>query len=149
MKFVAKSFEELSKEELYGILKARCEIFIVERGMRCQDMDEMDQAARHFYLEEGGKILAYLRAFCDESKGAVKIGRVLTITHGLGLGAELMSKAIADIKVTMNCSEIYVDSQKHAVGFYEKMGFKAVSDEFLEEGVLHVRMELESANKGE
>lgn len=142
MNFVAKSFEELSKEELYEILKARCEIFIVERGMRCQDMDEMDFVARHFYLEEEGKILAYLRAFYDESKGAVKIGRVLTITHGLGLGAKLMSGAIADIKKNMQTSKIYVDAQKHAIGFYAKMGFKAVSDEFLEEGVLHVRMEL-------
>ena len=142
MNFVAKSFEELSKEELYGILKARCEIFIVERGMRCQDMDEMDFVARHFYLEENGKILAYLRAFYDESKGAVKIGRVLTITHGLGLGAKLMRFAIEDIKKNMEVSKIYVDAQKHAVGFYEKMGFKTVSGEFLEEGVLHVRMEL-------
>ena len=142
MNFVAKSFGELTKEELYGILKARCEIFIVERGMRCQDMDGMDQVARHFYLEEGGKILAYLRAFYDESKGAVKIGRVLTITHGIGLGAKLMSGAIADIKENMSCNKIYVDAQKHAIGFYEKMRFKAVSGEFLEEGVLHVRMEL-------
>jgi ElaA protein len=29
------------------------------------------------------------------------------------------------------------------VGFYEKFGFKVVSDEFTEEGVLHVKMELE------
>ena len=142
MNFIAKSFEELSKEELYEILKARCEIFIVERGMRCQDMDGMDQFSRHFLLEEDGKILAYLRAFYDETEGAVKIGRVLTITHGLGLGAKLMSGAIEDIKKNMKSSKIYVDAQKHAIGFYEKMGFKTVSNEFLEEGVVHVKMEL-------
>lgn len=142
MNFVAKSFGELSKEELYEILKARCEIFIVERGMRCQDMDGMDQVSRHFLLEEGGKILAYLRAFYDETEGAVKIGRVLTVTHGIGLGAKLMRFAIEDIKKNMEVSKIYVDAQKHAVGFYEKMGFKTVSGEFLEEGVMHVKMEL-------
>ncbi|MBR6572209.1 MAG: GNAT family N-acetyltransferase [Clostridia bacterium] len=142
MNFVAKSFEELTKEELYEILKARCEIFIVERGMRCQDMDGMDQVSRHFLLEEEGKILAYLRAFYDEAEGAVKIGRVLTITHGIGLGAKLMSGAIEDIKKNMKSSKIYVDAQKHAIGFYEKMGFKTVSGEFLEEGVVHVKMEL-------
>ena len=142
MNFVAKSFEELSKEELYEILKARCEIFIVERGMRCQDMDGMDQVSRHFLLEEEGKILAYLRAFYDETEGAVKIGRVLTITHGIGLGAKLMRFAIEEIKKNMEASKIYVDAQKHAVGFYEKMGFKTVSGEFLEEGVMHVKMEL-------
>lgn len=142
MNFVAKSFGELSKEELYEILKARCQIFIVERGMRCQDMDGMDQVARHFLIEEEGKIFAYLRAFYDESEAAVKIGRVLTITHGIGLGGELIRFAIADIKENMSCNKIYVDAQKHAVGFYEKMGFKTVSNEFLEEGVVHIRMEL-------
>lgn len=142
MNFVAKSFGELSKEELYEILKARCQIFIVERGMRCQDMDGMDQVSRHFMLEEGGKIFAYLRAFYDEAEGAVKIGRVLTVTHGIGLGAKLMRFAIEDIKKNMEVSKIYVDAQKHAVGFYEKMGFKSVSGEFLEEGVVHIRMEL-------
>ena len=142
MNFVVKTFKELSTNELYEILKARCEIFIVERGMRCQDMDGMDQVARHYYLEEDGKILAYLRAFFDEEKGAVKIGRVLTLTHGIGLGAKLIKGAVEDIKKNMNCDKIYVDSQKHASGFYEKMGFKIVSGEFLEEGVVHVRMEL-------
>ena len=128
MNFVAKTFGELSKEELYEILKARCEIFIVQRGMRCQDMDGMDQVARHFFLEEEGKILAYLRAFYDEVEGAVKIGRVLTITHGIGLGGELIRFAIADIKENMNCNKIYVDSQKHAVGFYEKLGYSILGD---------------------
>lgn len=33
--------------------------------------------------------------------------------------------------------------QKHAIGFYEKFGFRIVSDEFLEEGIIHVTMELE------
>jgi ElaA protein len=35
-----------------------------------------------------------------------------------------------------------MDAQKHAVGFYKKFGFKEVSDDFLEEGIVHVKMEL-------
>ena len=34
-------------------------------------------------------------------------------------------------------------SQKHAAGFYEKFGFKITSDEFLEEGIVHVMMEMD------
>ena len=139
MRFIAKDFNELTLAELYEILKARSQIFIIEKNMHCQDMDGIDQSARHFFLEEDGKILAYLRAF-GVSEGAVKIGRVLTITHGIGLGARLMSEALADIKKNMNCKKILVDAQKSAVGFYEKMGFNAVSNEFLEEGVIHIKM---------
>ena len=43
----------------------------------------------------------------------------------------------------MKCHKIIMDAQKHAKGFYEKFGFRAVSNDFLEEGVLHVAIEIE------
>ncbi len=145
MNFIAKYFGELSITELYQILMARSQIFIVEQHMQCQDIDGVDIKARHFFIEEDGKILAYLRAFYDDdSKNIVRIGRVLSITHGVGMGAAVMRKAIEDIRENMKCQKICLDSQKHAIGFYEKLGFKTVSDEFLEEGVVHVRMQLET-----
>lgn len=142
MNFVAKNFQELSLAELYEILAVRSHIFIMEQNMHCQDIDGTDPVARHLYLEENGKIVAYLRAYyADEEKETVRIGRVLTITHGIGLGAEVMKKAMEDIKRNMNCKRICLDSQKLAIGFYEKLGFQIVSDEFLEEGILHVKMQ--------
>ena len=127
------------------MLMARSQIFIAEQHMQCQDIDGVDIKARHFFIEEDGKILAYLRAFYDDdSKNIVRIGRVLSITHGVGMGAAVMRKAIEDIRENMKCQKICLDSQKHAIGFYEKLGFKTVSDEFLEEGVVHVRMQLET-----
>lgn len=144
MNFVAKNFGELSLSELYEILKARSQIFMLEQNMHCQDMDGIDFEARHFFFEENGKILAYLRAFyTDESKSVVKTGRVLSITHGAGLGADIMKRAIADIKKNMKCQILSLNSQKSAIGFYEKLGFKTISDEFLEEGVIHLKMQLE------
>ncbi len=144
MNFVAKNFGELSLTELYEILRARSQIFILEQNMHCQDMDSIDFEARHFFFEENGKVLAYLRAFyTDDSKSVVKIGRVLSITHGVGLGTNIMKRAIADIKKNMKCEILSLNSQKSAIGFYEKLGFKTVSDEFLEEGVIHLKMQLE------
>lgn len=37
---------------------------------------------------------------------------------------------------------IVLHAQKHAQGFYEKLGFAVTSPEFLEEGILHVEMAL-------
>ena len=34
------------------------------------------------------------------------------------------------------------DAQKHAVGFYKKFGFRVSSDDFLEDGIVHQKMEL-------
>lgn len=141
MNFIVKSFSQLTKEELYEILRVRSKIFISEMQMTCQDVDGVDFNAFHFYLEEKGKIIAYLRAYYL-NKNTIRIGRVLTLQHGQGLGADIMKRSIAHIKKNIPCKTICLDSQKYVVGFYEKLGFLRVSDEFLEEGVLHVKMSL-------
>ena len=144
MRFIAKNFDELTAGQWYEIAKARMQVFMLEQGIICQDMDGVDYFSRHYFLEEDGRVLAYLRAFyADESKQTVQIGRVLSITHGIGLGAELMREALRDIWDTMGCRKITLHSQKHAEGFYEKLGFYPVSDEFLEEGVVHITMQLD------
>lgn len=144
MDFFAKRFDELNTKELYEILKARSEIFVLEQNIHYQDMDDVDYRSLHCFLAEDEKVCAYLRAFyADETCGIVKVGRVLTLRHGNGTGRELMENSIQAIRQKMNCKKICMDAQKHAVGFYKKFGFKEVSGDFLEEGIVHVRMELE------
>ena len=139
MNFVVKDFESLTKSELYEILKVRSQIFIVELKMNCMEIDGMDFSALHLFLEEDGKILAYLRAF--DKGDIVKIGRFLSVCHNKGLGTELMQRAMLYIKQNLKAEKICLDSQKQAVKFYKKLGFKTVSNEFIEEGIPHFKME--------
>lgn len=144
MKLIAKRFEELSTKELYEILKTRSEIFVVEQNIHYQDMDDIDYRSLHCFFMEDNKVIAYLRAFYeDESKGIIRMGRVLTLHHGNGVGKCLLKESLEAIKTKMNCKKIVGHAQKHALGFYEKFGFKAVSNDFLEEGVVHVSVELD------
>ena len=144
MKYTVKYFEELNTTELYEILKARAEIFIMEQNILYQDMDDADYKSLHCFITEDNKVIAYLRAFYnDDNFDTVKIGRVLTLKHGNGTGRELMRKSIEAIKEKMKCKKITLDAQKYAVGFYEKFGFHVASDDFLEEGIVHVVMETE------
>lgn len=143
MQLIYKKFAELNTKELYEILKARAEIFILEQKINYQDMDNIDYDSLHCFFMEDNKVIAYLRAFYENNKDTVKIGRVLTLEHGKGIGQELMIQSIEVIKEKMKCQKIVMHAQKHAIGFYEKFGFKTVSDEFLEEGIVHVTMELE------
>ena len=146
MEFKAKFFDELTTRELYEIVRARTEIFLLEQKIICQDFDGIDYDSLHCYLEQDGKIKAYLRAYRAED-GSVKIGRVLSITHGIGLGTRLMKDAIPLIKNSFGCTAIKLNSQKQAQGFYEKLGFAVCSAEFLEEGIPHVKMILDTAVK--
>ena len=144
MKFTAKTFEELTTEELYEILKARAEIFIMEQNINYQDMDDIDYESLHCFFLKDRKVTAYLRAFYKEDDPLIiKVGRVLTLQHGEGLGRKLLEESIPVIKTKMPCKKIYIDAQKYAIGFYEKFGFRVTSGEFLEEGIVHVSMELD------
>ena len=142
MQFLTKEFNQLSTKELYEILKVRSEIFIVEQKMNCLDMDYVDYDRLHCYIKQNENIDAYLRAYKTENY-SVKIGRVLTTTHGIGLGKELMLRSIIEIKKYFSCEKIELHSQISAVGFYEKLGFKAIGERFLEENVWHISMVLE------
>ncbi len=143
MQIKFKSFAELTAGELYEILKSRCEVFMLEQRIICQDMDDVDYRSYHCFLQEGERVVAYLRAYYDENlSNAVRVGRVLTLEHGIGLGRRIMRDGIDCIKANMSCDTIVINAQKHAIGFYRKLDFEVTSDEFLEEGVVHVEMQL-------
>ena len=141
MNLVIKTFDELTPSQVYEILKARAAIFVVEQNCVYQDMDDIDYQSLHIFYEENNKVVAYLRAFNSEPN-VVKIGRVLTLVHGKGLGGKLLKSALAVIPKRLPCHKIICDAQCHALGFYEKAGFKVVSDTFLEDNLPHKKMEL-------
>lgn len=144
MNFYAKTFDRLSVKEIYEILKARMQVFLLEQNIVCLDIDGIDYDSLHVFFENEGRVEAYFRAFKYDS--AVKIGRVLTREHGKGLGRKLMEKGMIEVKKHFGCDRIILHSQKQAEGFYKRLGFETVSDEYLEEGVVHITMQLEIRN---
>ena len=143
MELIVKEFSHLSGRELYEILKARAEIFMIEQGIHYQDLDDTDYSAVHCFLWENDTVLGYFRAFyADDTKKTVKIGRVLTRTHGQGHGRLLMEKGMAALSVVMPYERILIHAQTHAEGFYKKLGFATISAVFEEAGIPHVTMEL-------
>lgn len=138
MIFITKNFAELSARELYEIVRARQEIFLMEQGIVCRDFDGVDYDALHCFLWEDGKVIAYMRAFLVG--GEIHLGRFLTVRHGEGFGRRLMENSLPVLKVKFGDLPITFHAQKHAEGFYKKLGFVTVSDVFLEEGIEHVTM---------
>ena len=145
MELIVKHFDELSTNELYEILKTRAEIFVVEQDCVYQDLDDKDQDAIHvFCWNDAGRVAGCLRVFWkdhDESAGVAQIGRVVTLEHGKGLGGKLLRQGVNVAEKSFDANSIYLEAQKYATGYYEKAGFKVISDEFLEDGIPHVQME--------
>lgn len=92
MDIKAKTFCELTAKELYEILRVRAEIFVVEQNCVYLDPDGKDYDALHVFIEEDGRILAYLRAF-QISDDIVQLGRVLTVQRGMSVRRTNMRQA--------------------------------------------------------
>lgn len=138
-----KFFNELTNAELYEIARSRTEVFLLEQNIICQDLDGVDYDALHCFLWENGRVIAYLRAY-REDNDTVMIGRVITLTHGVGHGAKLMHESLPEIKKRLPATVFALHAQSYATGFYERCGFTVTSEEFMEEGIPHVEMQLQT-----
>ena len=58
MEWVLKQFNQLSLDELYGIVQLRLEVFVVEQNCPYQDLDGKDQSAYHLFLKDNDVIVA-------------------------------------------------------------------------------------------
>lgn len=141
METVVKTFEELTVNELYEILKLRSEVFVVEQNCVYQDLDDVDQEAYHVYLKDEGKIVAYLRVV-DKGKrlDEVSLGRVISLRRRRGLGTALMRAGIEVAKEKFGVKTIKIGAQAYAKPFYEGCGFQQISGEYLEDGIPHIYM---------
>lgn len=77
----------------------------------------------------------------DAEAGVVQIGRVVTLEHGKGIGGQILHKGVEVAIERFKAQKIYLEAQVYATGYYSREGFKIVSDEFLEDGIPHVKME--------
>lgn len=80
----------------------------------------------------------------EEDKNIVRLRQmaVLNDLQGKGIGRALMNFA-ENIARDRGYKIISMHARKHVVGFYEKMGYKVTSDEFIEITIPHYVMEKE------
>ena len=140
MEWKLKKFDDLTSDELYGILKLRSEVFVVEQNCVYQDLDDKDQFSYHLFLENEGEIIAVSRIIPENvSYEEMSIGRVVVKENfrGQGLSKIMMKKAIDFIVDDLGKSEIRLSGQAYLVDFYENLGFKKVSDVYMEDNIEH------------
>jgi ElaA protein len=143
MEWVLKKFGELTLDELYSILELRSKVFIVEQNCIYNDPDGKDQVAWHLIGTEEDQLIAYSRilppgiAYIDPA-----IGRVVTSPskRKSGLGRELMNRSIKHCEDLFGKTSITLSAQAYLKKFYESLGFSAIGDEYLDDGIPHIKM---------
>ncbi|OWZ82918.1 GNAT family N-acetyltransferase [Natranaerobius trueperi] len=142
MKLITKKFDQLTLDELYQIIRTRINVFVVEQNCPFEECDNLDQVAIHCFYYKKGTIQAYARIIPPgEEFLEASIGRVLTNheSRGTGLGLQLMEDLIRYMD-NIGYKEIRINAQKYLEEFYQKFGFKTVSNTFLIDGIDHLEM---------
>lgn len=139
-----KSFNELTLNELYAILRLRTQVFVVEQNSPYLDEDNKDQKSFHMmgWREEVLVVYARLLPIGVAYQDIPSIGRVVTdkSIRGAGIGKELIKKCINECYHLFGKQPIKIGAQLYLKKFYESFGFIQTSEEYLEDGILHIEM---------
>ena len=142
-------FDELSTEDLYKILQLRAEIFVVEQDCAYQDVDDFDQGGLHVMGQLSGddeaQLVSYSRLLSPGAKyEGASIGRVITkkSTRGGGVGKKLVLNSLAFCKKHWPGKVITISAQLYLQTFYMELGFETDSEPYDEDGIPHIRMQI-------
>ena len=141
-----KDFNELSVEQLYALLKLRCDVFIVEQDCAYPDIDGLDPVAKHILVvNESGDVIGALRILLKYEEGDVfKVGRIVVAkaARGQGIASKLMNAALSYCAATNDDARVELQAQAYLQDFYGQLGFYATSEIYPEDGIAHVDMRL-------
>ena len=143
MIFTIKRFNELSTHELYAVLQLRAEVFVVEQDCVYQDLDNKDLDAYHVLGVLDTKIVAYARIFkpgdyfLESSIGRIVVKKEF---RKFQYGYQLVQNSIQFIEKKLQENNILISAQSYLSKFYNSLGFIQIGEEYLEDGIPHIKM---------
>lgn len=129
-----------SLEELVGCLSVRLRVFVLEQKVPLiEEVDEHDAAAMHYMAVVEGHVIGAARLVVQRD-GTGKIGRVAVLPEhrSRGVGGSLIQHILDHEAAPLRM--VVLDAQVSAIPFYERFGFTAAGDVFLDAGIPHRRM---------
>jgi len=139
-----KSFDELTGQEMHGLLKLRQDVFVIEQDCIYPDIDSLDSRSSHVFCvcpQRG--VVAYARLVEPKLKyQEPSIGRVVVLEalRKYGVGRELMLRALAHADLMYPEQANRISAQAHLHDFYSSLGYEQVSDVYDEDGIPHIEM---------
>ncbi len=160
-----QQFLKSERPDLFQAAMAiRTEVFVEEQGVPVEaEQDALDEVAYHYLLSEEQASQDYLATarlviqreiiqFDKDKRGKNeinqtraqvkgKIGRVAVLQseRGKGLGKIIMKFMMAE-GPQLGVTHYALHAQIQALGFYGQLGFVAIGEPFLEEGIWHRKM---------
>lgn len=137
-----KNFHELTPTELYGILRLRSEVFVVEQNCVFLDMDNKDQYCDHVMVYADRLVATSRLVAPGVVYEEMSVGRVVSHPsfRRCGAGRFLFSESIRMLERKFGPRPIKIGAQHYLKNFYESFGFIQCSDVYDEDGIDHIQM---------
>ena len=139
-----KHWEELSKDDLYSLLQLRTAVFVVEQDCPYQECDGVDKVAFHVLICEDDSLIGTSRII-PKSDDLISLGRIVVKKEKRveGFGKLLMKTSLDYTISNLKPQKITMSAQTYLISFYSSFGFQTRGEEYLEDNIPHIRMELE------
>ncbi|MGM0826888.1 MAG: GNAT family N-acetyltransferase [Bacillota bacterium] len=132
---IAKTEDQI--QEVFNIRKT---VFVEEQNVPLEEeIDEFENESTHFVLYDQTVAVGAGRFRILDGIGKVERICVLESVRGKGAGREIML-AIEEHAKQQPLSQLKLNAQTYAIPFYEGLGYKVTSDEFLDAGIPHKTM---------
>lgn len=131
-------FSDKDIEKCFNIRK---EVFVKEQKCNPKDEYENEEESIHFLLLDNNEPVATSRY--RKTQFGIKMERfaVLASKRKKGYGLKILNFMIKDLSNNKDIK--YLHAQVQVVGFYEKVGFKKIGEQFDEVGIMHYKMILD------
>jgi predicted GNAT family N-acyltransferase len=126
--------------EIAAALALREEVFCGEQGVSlAEERDGRDEEALHLVVVDDGVVVATCRLLVEGT--TVKLGRmaVSRTRRGLGLARALITEAETRARA-LGATRMVLAAQLNAQALYDRAGYDAYGDVFLDAGIEHVMM---------
>ena len=127
--------------EVRAALHLRHEVFVVEQHVPvAEEYDEHDDTALHLVAVDDGRIVATARVVMDGE--TAKLGRVAVARDARrrGIASRLIAASEAYAR-EQGARRLSLAAQTGALALYEKAGYAARGERFMDAGIEHLMME--------
>ncbi|GHH98442.1 GNAT family N-acetyltransferase [Neobacillus kokaensis] len=129
-----------SQQELEDAYSVRRVVFVEEQHVPIEEeIDQYEEDSVHFVMYNNGLPIGAGRFRVIDGFGKVERICVLKNARKHGAGKAIMD-SIEAYAVDSSIHKLKLNAQTHAVPFYEKIGYKVISNEFMDAGIPHKTM---------
>ncbi|TVP92356.1 GNAT family N-acetyltransferase [Alkalibacterium sp.] len=128
-------------------LKIRKKVFIEEQSVdEALEIDELENKTTHLVGYSENSPCCTARLYLKDP-AHLKIQRVAVLKdyRNKGIGKALLEEIESVAQHSFAARYLVLDSQDHAISFYEKSGYEASGEGFLDAGIPHHHMQKEIA----